>query len=59
MNQEAVRRIAFMAINQDLTPEEAIERAVATQWFLDNNLTDSNTLVIHGPGRQRREVVLK
>ena len=56
MNAETYDRVVSMALRHRITVEEAIERAVTTQWFLDTNLNDKVKVVLHGPGRKRQEV---
>jgi hypothetical protein len=56
MDLEQASRLAATSILLGLTPPAAVQRAIATQWFLDKNLSTGLELVFHGDNRFRRRV---
>jgi hypothetical protein len=55
--EDAARVAATMSIS-GLRPDAVLERAIATQWFLDKQMSTGLELVLHGDRRFRRSVRL-
>ena len=55
---ETASRLRVTSAMMRLSPTDALERAIATQWFLDEQLLNGRRILLTGPGRQRQEVVL-
>jgi hypothetical protein len=56
--QEEAARVAASARLLKLPAWQVVERAIATQWYLDKHMSTGLELVLHGQGRFRRAVRL-
>lgn len=53
---EEAARIAATSTILGIASSDVVERAMATQWFLDKNVATGLEPVLHGVGRFRREI---